>query len=197
MNKILGLLIASFAVISLVACRAAKPASESMDDEPSSLVSDTSIAPNSSVEPAVSSSSSSSMVKSSISSVASGSLDSTSSSEASSSLEPSSSVLPSSSENPVGSSEISSSDESSSSPVGTYYHVKFVNYDDSVLYEVDVPEGEDAEYKGEDPERPDDEEFTYEFIGWDKELTNIQSDLTAIAQFNDVAKENWGPIIWF
>ena len=91
----------------------------------------------------------------------------------------------------------SSEQPSSSIKEDTYYHVTFVNYDESVLYEVDVLEGNEALYSGEKPVKEEDDEFTYEFIGWDKELTNIQSDTTFIAQFEAVAKENWGPIIWF
>ena len=93
----------------------------------------------------------------------------------------------------TSSSDISSSSEEQE----TYYHVTFVNYDESVLYEVDVLEGSEALYSGEAPTKDEDDEFTYEFIGWDKELTNIQSNTTFTAQFNAVPKENWGPIIWF
>ena len=109
------------------------------------------------------------------------------------------SSIPSSSEE-TSSSEVSSSSESSSEssiPEGTYYHVTFINYDDSVLYEVDVLEGTEAIYSGETPIKPEDDEFTYEFSGWDKDLTNIQSDVTATAQYTYTAKENWGPIHWF
>ena len=79
----------------------------------------------------------------------------------------------------------------------TYYHVTFVNYDDSVLYEVDVLEGSSAEYKGVTPTKEEDDEFTYEFTGWDIDLTNITADVTAVAQFEAKAIENWGPIHWF
>ena len=106
---------------------------------------------------------------------------------------------------PFSSSEIvlpssSSSEESSSSssqPIEVYYHVTFLNYDETILYEVDVLEGNEAVYEGEAPTKPEDDEFTYEFEGWDKDLTNIQANMTTVAQYKSVGKEGWGPIIWF
>ena len=92
----------------------------------------------------------------------------------------------------------SSSTTSSSEQNETYYHVVFVNDDETtVLYETDVLKGSTATYGGEDPTKEEDDEFTYEFDGWDKDLTNIQSDTTFVAQYKAVAKENWGPITWF
>ncbi len=88
-------------------------------------------------------------------------------------------------------------DNTSSKKEDIYYHVVFVNYDESTLYETDVLEGGTALYSGEEPTKAEDDEFTYEFDGWDKDLANIQSDTTFIAQFKAVAKENWGPIHWF
>ena len=110
-----------------------------------------------------------------------------------SSLDTSSSSNEVPSSNPV----ISSEQNTSSEQQETYYHVVFVNYDNSPLYEVDVLEGRTALYSGETPTKAEDDEFTYEFIGWDKELTDIQSNTTFIAQFKAVAKESWGPIVWF
>ncbi len=81
--------------------------------------------------------------------------------------------------------------------ISNVYHIKFVNYNDDLLYEADVNEGETATYKGVAPTKPEDDEFTYEFTGWDKELTNISSSFTTKAQYKPVAKENWGPIHWF
>ena len=111
-----------------------------------------------------------------------------------SSLDTSSSSNEVPSSNPITS---SSEQNTSSEQQETYYHVVFVNYDNSPLYEADVLEGSTALYSGETPTKAEDDEFTYEFDGWDKDLTNIQSDTTFIAQFKAVAKEGWGPIIWF
>ena len=97
--------------------------------------------------------------------------------------------------------EESSSDESSSeSSIQVYYHVKFVNYDDSLLYEVDVLEGSAATYVGRTPTKPDYEIYKYNFTGWDKDLTIINSDLTTKAKYNEEVKEEekgWGSIHWF
>ena len=127
---------------------------------------------------------------------------SASSSEASSqSSAPSSSEAPSSSQssNSASSSSQSSSSESSSSsePVEVYYHITYKNYDGTILEEKDVLEGSEAIYTGETPTREDDEEYTYEFIGWDKEddLKVVSADITVTAQFK--ATGIWGPIIWF
>ena len=106
---------------------------------------------------------------------------------------------PVSSSTPISSAPVSSSSEqpSSSTPVEVYYHVTFVNYDETLLYEVDVLEGTEAIYQGEEPTKPEDKEFTYEFEGWDKDLSSITSDLITKAVFKQIDKINYGPIIWF
>lgn len=96
---------------------------------------------------------------------------------------------------PLNSSESDISGQDSK--VDVYYHVTFVNYDNSVLYEIDVLEGSEALYSGEDPVKEEDDEFTYEFIGWDVDLKAVSSDMTAKAVYEYHAKENWGEIIWF
>ena len=108
-------------------------------------------------------------------------------SDKSTSEEESTSVSISSSEGPL----------STSTSDGTYFHVTFLNYDDSLLYEVDVLDGEAAIYQGATPIKPEDDEFTYEFIGWDKDISSITADIITKAQFEPVAKENWGSISWF
>ena len=84
----------------------------------------------------------------------------------------------------------------------TRYKVTFLNYDDTFLYETMVFEGNTAYYSGELPTREVEGEegvesdFEYTFAGWDKDLTNVQSDITTKATFEYVPKENWGPLIW-
>ena len=87
----------------------------------------------------------------------------------------------------------------SSVPETIYHHVTFINDDDSVLEEKDVVKGAKAVYTGTTPTKEEDDEFTYEFLGWDKEdeLNVVISNVTTKAQYKAVAKENWGPIIWF
>jgi len=77
------------------------------------------------------------------------------------------------------------------------YKIRFVNYDDSLLYETKVKENDEATYVGETPVKPEDDEFKYEFSGWDKELKSIKESFTTKAQYKPIAKENWGPIHWF
>ena len=113
-----------------------------------------------------------------------------SSSSDTSSAEPSTSSTNSSSSS-------SSNPSSSSVHQDVYYTVTFLNYDETPLQEVRVLEGEEAHYTGATPTREEDDEFKYEFDGWDRDLKNIQSNVTTKATYKAVAKENWGPITWF
>ena len=178
----LRLILSSIALFSLISCGSV--------NKPSSSIIDSNSTDSSIEEPSSSDSSEESL--SSESSIISSS-DETSSSEVSSSSEQSS--LPSSSSEEESS---SGSDSSSSwvTPEG-YFHVIFLNYDDSLLYEVDVEEGHEAIYCGETPIKPEDDEFTYEFKGWDQDLTNIRAEMTTKAEYSYTPKENWGSIIWF
>ena len=130
-----------------------------------------------------------------VSSSSSSSVKPSSSSSVSSSIVVSSSISPSS--EPSSSIPSSSIEPSSSSSVPTdiYYHVVFQNYDETVLDEVDVKEGNEAIYSGETPTRDENEDYTYTFIGWDKDLSSITSDLIVTAQYE--RKSRWSPITWF
>ena len=187
MKQLIKLIVSSCALISIIACGNKNNVSDTQNTSNIDISSD--VVEESSITPEPSSIDSSSSVEPSSVII--------SSSEAPT---PSSSEVISSSEAPISSSQdIPSSSEqpSSSLPEGTYYHVVFQNYDETVLYEVDVLEGETATYGGETPIKPEDDEFTYEFKGWDKDLTSILSDVTTMAEYSYTAKENWGSIIWF
>lgn len=69
--------------------------------------------------------------------------------------------------------------------VDAEYTVKFKNYDGTDLYSTTVKYGESASYVGDIPLKPSTDFATYEFIGWDKELTNISSSFTTIALFKE------------
>lgn len=65
-----------------------------------------------------------------------------------------------------------------------HFDVTFVNYDGTLLYHQVVPLGEDACYHGKIPTRPDEDGFSFLFIGWDKPLENIQCDMVFTAQYH-------------
>ncbi len=54
------------------------------------------------------------------------------------------------------------------------YPVKFVNYDDKTLLEIEVEYGKTPSYTDDTPTRKDDK-CTYKFTGWDKEFTPVTS----------------------
>ncbi|MBR3856749.1 MAG: BspA family leucine-rich repeat surface protein, partial [Bacteroidaceae bacterium] len=58
------------------------------------------------------------------------------------------------------------------------YTVTFVDYDGREISVQRVEEGKDAMWPSEEPKRDG-----YNFTGWDKEFTNVQSDLTITAQY--------------
>ena len=184
MNKIVKLALSSIALFSLIACGNQEKSSEVIESKP-----------DSSAEEVISSERPSETFPSECSSQAICSNELVSSDEQSSL--PSSSAQASSSEAASSSEQQASSTPAESSLEGTYYHVTFLNYDGTVLYETDVPEGSEAVYAGETPTKEEDDEFTYEFKGWDQELSSVTSVITTTAQYTPVAKENWGPIIWF
>lgn len=77
-----------------------------------------------------------------------------------------------------------------------YYNVIFYNYDESLLYETKVEEGMNVFYPYDDPIHEEDIDYTYTFIGWDKDLSNIKEDLIIHALF-EAKDKGFGDINWF
>lgn len=182
MKKALSLVLSSIALITLVSC-GTKTTSflESSTANPDSTSGQESTPSSSEVN---TSSSSSGTSQASSSSAPQSSSSSNSSSNVSSQ---------SSQDNPSS----NSSEQTSSTPVPVYYKVTFLNYNDVLLQEIQVLEGEEAVYSGATPTKPDDDVYTYTFDGWDKDLTNIASDLTTRATYKQEKQTGWGDIIWF
>ena len=65
------------------------------------------------------------------------------------------------------------------------YVVNFYNYDDTLLDSCIVASGEAATYSKEAPTKPATLEYCYEFKGWDKDITNVTSNLDVKATFEE------------
>lgn len=78
-----------------------------------------------------------------------------------------------------------------------YYQVTFIDYDDSILTIVNVKKGDTAVYDKNMPKREADDEFYYEFKGWDMGLENVTKSFTVKAEYNKTAKVDWNEIEWF
>ena len=63
------------------------------------------------------------------------------------------------------------------------FTVTFKNWDGETLQSADVLEGTVPAYTGATPEKPADEDYTYAFSGWDKELSAVTGDVEYVAQF--------------
>ena len=72
------------------------------------------------------------------------------------------------------------------------YHVRWLNWDDTVLQEGYYTCEDKVSYDGNIPEHPEDNDFTYTFKGWDHfdgdEPTDIHKDTDYKAQFNRFEK---------
>lgn len=64
------------------------------------------------------------------------------------------------------------------------YKVTFKNWDGSVLSTSELEYGASAEYNGKQPEKSDDKDHSYSFIGWDKELDKVTQDTEYTAVFS-------------
>ena len=63
------------------------------------------------------------------------------------------------------------------------YTITFMNGEEE-LQSTEVEYGLVPEYVGETPTKPEDEQFTYQFAGWDKEIVEVTEDATYYAIYN-------------
>ncbi len=64
--------------------------------------------------------------------------------------------------------------------------VTWKNHDGTVLEtDLDVEYGATPSYDGEEPVKDADAQYTYTFIGWDKEISDVACDITYTAQFSN------------
>ena len=71
------------------------------------------------------------------------------------------------------------------------YTIRFLNYDGSVLQSSEWEYGTTPVYSGSTPQRAEDETYTYEFKGWDKEIVAVSEATDYTAQFNAVVKTTY------
>ncbi len=64
------------------------------------------------------------------------------------------------------------------------YTIKFVNEDGTELQSESLPYGTTPEYKGENPTKTGDAQYSYVFEGWDKEIVPVKKNETYTATFN-------------
>ena len=69
------------------------------------------------------------------------------------------------------------------------YTVTFKNWDGTVLGSDTVDYGTAASYKGETPEKPKTQQYTFAFKGWDIPLDSITEDVVATAQFSNTTNK--------
>ena len=65
------------------------------------------------------------------------------------------------------------------------YTVTFKDLNDNILYTCQVPIGETATYRGEIPTKPETEKYTYDFIGWDRDLQSIKANFVTYPVFEE------------
>ena len=68
------------------------------------------------------------------------------------------------------------------------FRVTFKNYNGRELQSIQVPYGEMPEYTGEIPTRPSNKLYTYTFIGWTPEITEVTGNATYTALFETVSR---------
>lgn len=70
-----------------------------------------------------------------------------------------------------------------------YYDIDFIDYDDEIIVSYHLPYGSSVEFTEENPSREADKEFTYEFIGWNQELTKVDGNKTYQATYKSTTNE--------
>ena len=68
-----------------------------------------------------------------------------------------------------------------------YYDAVFVDYDNAVLYQTRVKEGDIPSYSMSNPTRSNDGGYSYTFIGWSPTISEINSNTTYVAQYSKTA----------
>ena len=70
----------------------------------------------------------------------------------------------------------------------TYYTIRFLNWDGAELQNSQVLEGNVPVYSGATPVRPEDEQYTYSFSGWQPEIVAAIANADYTAQFTATEK---------
>ena len=73
--------------------------------------------------------------------------------------------------------------EGSTPPQPTYYTIKFLNWDGSVLQSTQVEEGKMPQYTGAMPTKPNDAQYSYTFSGWTPQIVAATANSTYTATF--------------
>ena len=73
-------------------------------------------------------------------------------------------------------------------PQPVYYTIRFLNYDGVELQSSQVLEGEMPIYNGATPTKPEDDNYTYEFIEWSPTIVVATADANYTAQFTTTEK---------
>ncbi len=67
--------------------------------------------------------------------------------------------------------------------------IRFLDHEDNELYKAEVLQGETAIYRGDPPTRASDAQYDYEFVAWDRLLTNVQESFTTKPRYEYVLKQ--------